>query len=260
MTKPRGLRPGVTKAAGAVPGSPSPSPLRGCGESLLSVAASRMRRKPPLRRRFADAATERGKRQRADVRNVGEIRAAEVRCPPFDKSAFRSALREARGLTAIEDPEIWLPRLTSLCNATGVVVCLVPPIGKARVSGAARWLAPEKALIQLSLRGRWAEAFWFTFFHEAAHILLHSKKRTFIDDDQGSDELEAEADRFALDFLIPQEYLPKLPTLRTAADVRRFAAEIGVGTGIVAGRLHKENLIPKNWFNKADIHPRYSFG
>lgn len=191
---------------------------------------------------------------------VGEIRAAEVRCPPFDKSAFRSALREARGLTAIEDPEIWLPRLTSLCNATGVVVCLVPPIGKARVSGAARWLAPEKALIQLSLRGRWAEAFWFTFFHEAAHILLHSKKRTFIDDDQGSDELEAEADRFALDFLIPQEYLPKLPTLRTAADVRRFAAEIGVGTGIVAGRLHKENLIPKNWFNKADIHPRYSFG
>lgn len=190
---------------------------------------------------------------------VGEIRATDVRCPDFDKTAFRAALREVRGLTRIEDPNLWLPQLTKLCAATGVVVLLVPPIGKSRVSGAARWLTPEKALIQLSLRGRWAEAFWFTFFHEAAHILLHSKKRTFIDDDNGSDELEVEADRFALDFLIPREHLPRLGTLRTAADVRRFAAEIGVGSGIVAGRLHKENLIPKNWFNKADIHPRYTF-
>ena len=50
-----------------------------------------------------------------------------------------------------------------------------------------------------------------------------------------------------------------MATLKSAVDVRSFANAIGVGSGIVAGRLHKENLIPKNWFNKADIHPRYTF-
>ena len=190
---------------------------------------------------------------------IGELQAAGVRCETFDKSAFRSALKEIRGLTRLTDLDVWLPRLVELCADTGVVVLLVPEIEKSRLSGAARWLTPDKALIQLSLRGRWAEAFWFTFFHEAAHILLHSKKRTFIDDGQSSDELEDEADRFALDQLIPAEHLPKMATVRTATEVYAFAKAIGVGSGIVAGRLHKENMIPKTWFNKADIHPRYTF-
>ena len=190
---------------------------------------------------------------------IGELEAADVQCEPFDKARFRAALKEIRGLTLLTDPDDWLPRLVKLGASAGVVVLLVPEIGKSRLSGAARWLTPEKALIQLSLRGRWAEAFWFTFFHEAAHVLLHSKKRTFIDDGQSSDELEEEADRFSLDFLIPAEHLPRLATLKTAAEVHAFSQAIGVGSGIVAGRLHKENMIPKNWFNKADIHPRYAF-
>jgi len=50
-----------------------------------------------------------------------------------------------------------------------------------------------------------------------------------------------------------------MATLKTAVDVHALANPIGVGSGIVAGRLHKENLIPKSWFNKADIQPRYTF-
>jgi len=190
---------------------------------------------------------------------VGELQAATCPTATFNRAAFRATLREVRALTIEIEPERWLPRLTKLCADVGVVVLLVPEIGKSRLSGAARWLSPDKALIQLSLRGRWAEGFWFTFFHEAAHILLHSKKRTFIDDGQSADELEEEADRFAHDLLIAPEYLPRLATLKTAMEVHAFAREIGVGSGIVAGRLHKEDLIPKNWFNKANVHPRYTF-
>lgn len=190
---------------------------------------------------------------------VGEIQASGVHCAPFDKATFRSALRDIRGLTKIVDPDVWLPRLVEHCATAGVVVLLVPEIGKTRLSGAARWLAPDKALIQLSLRGKWAEAFWFSFFHEAGHLLLHSKKQTFVDDGQVSDEIEAEADRFAREFLIPDDFKDRLATLKTVAQVRSFADELGVGTGIVAGRLHKDNLIPKDWFNKPEIHPRYKF-
>ena len=46
--------------------------------------------------------------------------------------------------------------------------------------------------------------FWFTFFHEAAHLLLHSKKETFVDDGTDNDVIENEANDFATDFLIPR--------------------------------------------------------
>ncbi len=190
---------------------------------------------------------------------VGEIQAATVDCGPFDKATFRAALEDIRKLTKIDDPAIWLPQLRDLCVAAGVVVLLVPEIGKTRLSGAARWLTPEKALIQLSLRGKWADAFWFSFFHEAGHLILHSKKQTFIDDGGSSDAVEAEADRFARDLLIPPQYAKRLESLRAVAQVKDFAEEIGVGTGIVAGRLHNDGLVPKNWFNKPEIRPRYDF-
>lgn len=190
---------------------------------------------------------------------AGEREATDVECNPFDKGSFRTALTEARALTQLHDPSEWLRPLKTLCQDAGVALVLIPEIGKTRLSGAARWLSPEKALIQLSLRGRWAEAFWFTFFHEAGHILLHSKKRTFIDDGKDTDGLEEEANAFARDFLIPPRYLDQLATLKSSNAVRAFARDLGIGTGIVAGRLHKENLIPPQWFTKPDIHPRYVF-
>lgn len=136
------------------------------------------------------------------------------------------------------------------------------------------WLTQDKAAIILSLRYRWADVFWFTFFHEAAHLLLHSKKRTFIDgasrvgardskdedDDPGDDdELEREADEFARNLLIPPRHRDRLSTLRSADAVRSFAGEIGVGAAIVVGRLHHDALIPQSWFNKPDLRPRYTF-
>ncbi len=190
---------------------------------------------------------------------IGELEASAIECAAFDKAKFRSVLDDARALTKLVDPEQWVPELTRLCAAAGVAVVFVQEIGKTRLSGATMWLTPEKAMIVLSLRGSWAEGFWFTFFHEAAHVLLHSKKRAFIDNGSTDGELEEEADEFALDHLIPRRYVPQLAELKSAAAVRMFADRIGVGSGIVAGRLHRENLIPANWFAGADIHPRYKF-
>ena len=82
------------------------------------------------------------------------------------------------------------PRLRSGdCRGTGV--------------GACRWLTPAKAMIQLSLRYRWEDHFWFSFYHEAGHLLLHGKRVAFIESGGGDPKLEDEADRFAGRFLIP---------------------------------------------------------
>ncbi len=78
----------------------------------------------------------------------------------------------------MEPPAEFEPQLYKLCADAGVVLALVPAIPRARVSGAARWIN-GRPLIQLSLYGKSNDRFWFTFFHEAGHILQHSHQLVF---------------------------------------------------------------------------------
>ena len=111
-----------------------------------------------------------------------------------------------------------------------------------------------KPLIQLSLRGKSDDHFWFSFFHEAGHILLHRKDEVFIEttDQDGTRrdgiEKEQEADQFSRDFLIPpKEYHTFLEDRQfNLTSIQRFAANIGITPGIVVGRLQHEKVIPFN--------------
>lgn len=175
---------------------------------------------------------------------IGEIRASSIDCEPFDSARFRDVLAEILKLTLWDDVSAAADELVELCASAGVAVVFVGEIGKTRASGAARWLTPTKALIQLSLRHKTDDHLWFSFFHEAAHILLHSKKATFITgtDGEANETMEGEANRFAANQLIPRRLQPELARLNTEADVRTFARRIGIAPGIVVGRLQKEEL------------------
>jgi HTH-type transcriptional regulator/antitoxin HigA len=106
-----------------------------------------------------------------------ELAAAEVRCQPYSKSRFVEALKAIRELTSC-DPERFVPAMVERCAAAGVALVLVPEIKGAPVSGAAKWLTARKAMIGLNLRGKSNDRFWFSFFHEAGHLLVDSKKQT----------------------------------------------------------------------------------
>lgn len=82
-------------------------------------------------------------------------------------------------------------QLTALCASAGVAVVFVRGLLKARVSGATRWLTPDKALVQLSLRYRTDDHLWFSFFREAGHVLLHGRQ-AFIEEDDGDGQEEKE--------------------------------------------------------------------
>lgn len=173
----------------------------------------------------------------------GERLAQGIRCAPYDKTGFQAALLHIRSLTR-EPPEVFQPQLEALCAAVGVAVVFVPELPRTGVSGATRWLSADKALIQLSLRYKTDDQLWFTFFHEAGHVLLHGKKAVFIEGNGLDDGKEAEANRHAADFLVPP---PKLRALLAGgrpalARVKSFAAEIGVAPGIVVGRLQKDGV------------------
>lgn len=181
----------------------------------------------------------------------GEILGQARRCGPFDASAFRSLLEELRGLTQ-QSPDVFQPELQRRCAEVGVAVEFVPALPKSRVSGATRWLSPRKALIQLSLRHRSDDHLWFSFFHEAGHVLLHGKRDVFLEGMDGLDEeKEAEANRFAVDLLIPPKEWEELTAngRPTQEQVHEFASRLGIAPGIVVGRLQHERIVGWEWGN-----------
>jgi addiction module HigA family antidote len=176
----------------------------------------------------------------------GEIEGQRAECAPYDAERFKRSLGEARSLTN-EPPDEFQPRLTALFAAAGVAVAWVPEIPRAPISGVTRWLTPERALIQVSLRYKTDDQLWFSIFHEAAHVLKHPRKLVFIEDgDQESDE-EREANAFAAATLIPGHALAGFgaePGRVSLAAVREFARQVGVAPGIVVGRLQHDGVLP----------------
>lgn len=188
---------------------------------------------------------------------LGELEARAVLCSPFDKIKFRAALDEIRACT-VNTPEDFVPTMKALCASAGVAVVLVPEIKNVPVSGATRWLTSEKAMIQLSLRYKTNDQFWFTFFHEAGHILFGGKKEAFIDLNHATGEGEAEADRFAAGHLIPADRVGELHRLKNAQAIQTFAKAIGVAPGIVVGRLQHEKIIRYDQFNGLKIRYQWA--
>ena len=184
----------------------------------------------------------------------GERVAQEIEAAPFDEARFRAALREVRGMTRRAFAEV-REELPALCAPAGVVVAIVPELPRTRVCGATRWLSASKALVQLSLRYKTDDQFWFTFFHEAGHLLLHGKRSLFVDEDAAVDDRqEHEANAFARDQLIAPTDYARLRALRrrgyySREMIERFANEIGIAPGIVVGRLQHDDELPKTHLN-----------
>ena len=171
----------------------------------------------------------------------GELQAAEITCAPYNEAALLDAFRDIRPLT----------RSTRRSGGLRAVLCRGGSrrdrhVRGREANGATRWLAPHKAIIQLSLRYRWEDIFWFTFFHEAGHLVLHRKKEVFVEvgpNDRSTDpheqQLEDEADRFASRTLIPPPHDQLLSEL-TLDEVPLFAKSLDIAPAIVVGRLQHE--------------------
>ena len=192
-----------------------------------------------------------------------ELEATDMYCEPYDSKAFKEVLVDLRALTCEPDPAVFIAALQRECAACGVAVVFVPEPKGCPANGATQWLSRDKAMLVLSLRYKSNDHLWFSFFHEAKHILDHSKKMLFIEGMDGlSEELEEEANRFAADLLIPPEkaeelYLLSKKRYLSKEDVRGFASEIGVAPGIVVGRMQNEGWLP--WTHMNGLKVRYEW-
>lgn len=178
----------------------------------------------------------------------GEVQSALFDPGAFDARRFREVLAEIRPLTRKEPFAQVFQRVQKMCADAGVIVVLTPELSGTHLSGAARWLG-AKALIQLSLRHKSDDQFWFTFYHESGHILSGGRRRDFVDgadvDDAQREADEPAADQFARDALLPPDdygrFLGVGDFSRNA--VRSFAESQFVSPGIVVGRLEREKLV-----------------
>jgi addiction module HigA family antidote len=193
----------------------------------------------------------------------GDIEARQIKCKPFDRSGFREALQNIRHLTVEEEPDAFLPEMKHLTANAGVAVTFVRELPGMSVSGAARWLSSSKALIQLTLRHKSNDHLWFSFFHEAGHILYDGKREVFLDGDvtdrKTRSSKETRADRFATNFLIPPTvYNAFVQTQNfTPATVTDFARQHGIAPGIVVGRLQHDKVIPFNKLNNLKVRYKW---
>jgi HTH-type transcriptional regulator/antitoxin HigA len=168
----------------------------------------------------------------------------------YDPRKFEQAVLAARAITFDLDMDSCIERLAKLCAPAGVAVVFVPEVDGTRASGATRWLSPTVALVQLSLRGKRNDIFWFDFMHECAHVLKHAKKKIYLEGAGAdlSEQEEREANKFAQDSLIPPTELARLlqrgkPSM---SEVEAFADRIGVDPAIVVGRLRHDDVIRPN--------------
>lgn len=173
----------------------------------------------------------------------GEQIASEIPCQKFDEAAFRACLTDIKSLTTLP-PERFQSQVVDKCSQCGVAVAFVPELPRT-ASGATRWLSTNRALLQLSLKYKTDDHLWFTFFHEAAHILLHQKRKIFIEDRPWESSEESEANEFAERFLVPPEELREFVSKARFSKQRigEFACRLGIAPGIVVGQLQKKGLI-----------------
>jgi HTH-type transcriptional regulator/antitoxin HigA len=169
----------------------------------------------------------------------GELESEAIRCGPWNAERFEESLARIRRLTKQKHPSRFIPELRGICAACGVAVVIVRAPSGCRASGVTRFISQNRALLLLSFRYLSDDQFWFTFFHEAGHLLVHGKAGFFLEGLGGpTTREEDEANQFAARTLIPPEFHQKLLRLPVnGRKVIRFAHEVGISAGIVVGQL-----------------------
>ena len=180
-----------------------------------------------------------------------KLEARRIHTDPINLSGLEAQLDAIRGMTT-NDPSVFCPKLISILARCGIALVFLPHIGGSFLHGAT-FYDKNKIVIGLTVRGKDADKFWFSLFHELGHILLGHLSL-----ENGTSEADEEAaNNFARNRLIPQEMFDCFVRagVFTRDALLSFAKAIAIDPGIVVGRLQKEGYIQFNWHN--DLKTKY---
>jgi HTH-type transcriptional regulator/antitoxin HigA len=181
----------------------------------------------------------------------GELVADKMVCSSWNAEKFLQEISRIRSLTRSRTPKHFLPKLIQKCANSGVALVIAKTPSGCSMSGAAKILNKDKRLILLSFRYLSDDQFWFTFFHEVGHLILHDNVDVFIDDDlEEVSSYEREANNFAGEILIPFENRDEINSMkRDKRSIVSLASQLGVSPGILIGQMQHYGLISPNYMN-----------
>lgn len=161
-------------------------------------------------------------------------------------------LQAIRSLT-LKEPEEFCCELKTMLAECGVAVVFLPHLNGSYLQGAS-FYDKKKIVMGLTVRGRTADIFWFSLFHELYHIIeghINNPGDTTIDEERLADE-------FARDTLIPPEFYNEFINqgIYDKETICLYAKKMRIPPGILLGRLQKENIVSYRLYN--DLKERYS--
>ncbi len=162
-----------------------------------------------------------------------------VRFRPTDVSWLSALVK----LSAQEDGPLAAQRMLA---EHGIVLVIEPQIAGMGIDAAA-FLVGDTPVIAMTLLRNALDNFWYTLLHEIGHVILHYRTGLaagFFDDVESPsvDEMEAEADRFASNMLIPEQLWLRSPARisRSPGPMEKLASQLGIAPAIVFGRIRFE--------------------
>ncbi len=182
-----------------------------------------------------------------------ELEGLKIKVGTFNQNRLKKLIPKFRELT-MKDPEEFYPIMKKLCAECGVALVLVKLLPKTYICGATFW-RKNKAILALSVRGKRADIFWFTFFHELAHLINHTKKISSIRYDTDNED---EADKQASNYLIPYAQYKTFLTdydYTNKKQIVDYSNSIGIAPCILVGRLLHDDLIDYKLYS--DLRPSF---
>lgn len=175
--------------------------------------------------------------------------------PKADLQLLKNKIAEIKDTMFLKEEDI-PERLEKIFAECGILFKIVPFFKGAPVQGLVKKTAEGQIILCITLRQKFADIFWFTLFHEIAHILKNDETKDYLDYESADTEAESEADKMAGDLLIdPESYAEFLNKKNyvSLTSVHDFAKNQNVQDYIVLGRLMREGIVA--W----SARPRYDW-
>ena len=180
-----------------------------------------------------------------------KLMARNIKTEPINIKGLITILPEIRTMTVLK-PSEFCPELISKLADYGIALVFLPHLKGSFLQGAS-FMDGNKIVVGMTARGKDADKFWFSLFHELAHIVLGHIGLS----NGTTEEDEKIANIWAKDILIPEDMFLDFKNQGdfSCARVLEFSRCVGIAPGIVVGRLQKEGCLGHNMLN--DLKEQY---
>lgn len=162
---------------------------------------------------------------------------------PLNIELLKEKLDDLKSIM-FKDSSEHIELIRSILNSCGILFTVKKHVSKAPINGLTVQTKDNRVMIAMTIRKKYVDTFWFSLFHEIAHILY----KDFLvsqNDAKKSREIEERANRFASNTLIDSNEYKKFILNNDYTDeaIIIFSKRIKVLPGIVAGRLMADKII-----------------